>query len=90
MGIEGCRDMGLILLLCILTKLTPKEDKRRLWMVIHKVFAQLLTSQISLHHYPRVVLMVAAAINYSGSLGEPVGQLRLPRSSWEPGIISSL
>lgn len=28
MGIEGCRDTGLILLLCILAKLTPKEDKR--------------------------------------------------------------
>lgn len=28
MGIEGCWDTGLILLLCILAKLTPKEDKR--------------------------------------------------------------
>lgn len=28
MGIEGCRDTGLIFLLCILAKLTPKEDKR--------------------------------------------------------------
>lgn len=28
MWIEGCRDTGLILLLCILAKLTLKEDKR--------------------------------------------------------------
>lgn len=89
MGIEGYWDMGLILLLCILTKLTRKKDKKEV-KVVDGHSQDILTSQISLHHYPRVVLMVAAAINYSGSLGEPVCQLCLPRSSWEPGIISSL
>lgn len=33
MGIEGYWDMGLILLLCILTKLTCKEDKREVKVV---------------------------------------------------------
>lgn len=47
MGIEGCRDTGLILLLCILAKFTPKEDKREVKAVDDHLQGGRTTSDIT-------------------------------------------